>query len=111
FTMPGVENGTGYLFSGPDNVWGGYDEWIPDAAEEGMEHHLEAQAAGLLARAAANQGSRGLQGFLYLAGNNARFGLCPSCARTIESMLPSGVSLTVVYRNRSGIQRRSYTGS
>ncbi|MFG2873158.1 ricin-type beta-trefoil lectin domain protein, partial [Streptomyces sp. NPDC048338] len=110
FHMPGVEGGTGYLYSGPDNVWEGYDQWIPDAAEADMEHHLEAQAAGLLARAAANQGSEGLQGFLYLAGNNARFGLCPSCARTIESMLPTGVTLTVVYRNSRGIQRPSFTG-
>lgn len=103
--MPGMENGTGFLSSGYRNVWAGYENWTPTAAVKGFEHHLEAQAAGLMHMTGARSG------FLYLAGEKAKDRVCGACADKLAQMLPGGASLTVIYRDAAGmIQRTPFVG-
>lgn len=86
------------LSSGGGNVPDGY-EW-PSGANKANYHHLEAQSAAIMR-------AKGANATLYLSGDY----ICSNCLENLETMVPEGLTLNVVYRNSYGIAGLSFTGT
>ncbi|MFE7566110.1 DNRLRE domain-containing protein [Streptomyces sp. NPDC057539] len=98
------------LSSGGRNIHPSVDGNAAPGTRSGFKHHLEAQAAALMRQ---NPGMRNSTLYIHFRDPDAVREVCGACARTLEDMLPSGASLTVIFRQLDGaiFRSRPYIGN
>ncbi|QYX81017.1 polymorphic toxin-type HINT domain-containing protein [Streptomyces akebiae] len=98
------------LSSGGRNIHPGIAGNPAPGTKAGYAHHLEAQAAALMRQ---NPGMRNSTLYINFRDPNAAREVCWACNGTLEDMLPTGASLTVVFRQLDGsiFRSRPYIGN
>ncbi|MFE7752917.1 DddA-like double-stranded DNA deaminase toxin [Streptomyces sp. NPDC057428] len=98
------------LSSGGRNIHPSVDGNPAPGTRSGFKHHLEAQTAALMRQ---NPGMRNATLYIHFRDPDAVREVCGACAGTLEDMLPSGASLTVVFRQLDGtiFRSRPYVGN
>lgn len=86
--LPGW-NGPIPVSSGSRNLSPSYAGNLPPGATGQNFHHLEAQAAGAMRAQGAGEAR------LFISGNY----VCGGCTAALPTMLPSGATLTVIFRD------------
>ncbi|MGW0436218.1 polymorphic toxin-type HINT domain-containing protein [Micromonospora sp. NPDC003197] len=98
------------LSSGNRNIHPSIDGKPAPGTRSGFKHHLEAQVAALMRQ---NPEMRNATLYIHFRDPDAKREVCVPCDGTLEDMLPSGASLTVVFRQLDGtiFSSRPYIGN
>ncbi|MBT2487493.1 hypothetical protein J7E96_02850 [Streptomyces sp. ISL-96] len=98
---PSGQNAPYPLSSGFRNMHPDVANNLPPGFENGFEHHLEAQAAGLMRNWGVNDAD------LFISGDY----ICSVCARTLPDMLPEGATPRVTFGRAGGFLTREFASN